>query len=163
MSKQRALRIFVVDDESLIAFTLTTILRKSGYMAFSFTNPLEAMRCALVEAPDLLISDVMMPELSGVELAVEMKRACPGCSILLLSGMAYMEDLLAEARAQGHVFQLQCKPVPPADILRWVQGQVQRQDQLMTVRPCSCVVAGVSLMVLDSARLPFKAGGAVAF
>lgn len=162
MSKQCALRIFVVDDELLIASTLTVILRKSGYMVMSFTNPLEAMRCALVDVPDLLISDVIMTELSGVELALEMRRTCPECDILLLSGLAYAEDLLMEARAQGHAFQILCKPVHPTEILRWVHEHARRHERLNAGRPCSCTVAGVSLMSMDSPRSTFPSRGALA-
>jgi two-component system OmpR family response regulator len=57
--------VFVVDDEKTIAETLVTILHLSGFAAKSFTDPREALSAALDDAPDLLLSDVMMPELSG--------------------------------------------------------------------------------------------------
>jgi len=74
--------IFVVDDESVIATTLAIILQQTGFSATSFTNPLEALEAAGTEGPDLLLSDVMMPELSGVELAIRIKEKCPKCRIL---------------------------------------------------------------------------------
>jgi DNA-binding response OmpR family regulator len=121
MSHQRVLLIFVVDDERVIAATLAIILRTSGYAVSFFTDPLEALKCAEQDVPDLLISDVMMPQLSGVDLAILLRRLYPRCGILLFSGQTCTDDLLAEARTQGHSFELLCKPVHPAEIIRRVR------------------------------------------
>ena len=110
-------RVFVVDDEPVIASTLAAILKLHGYSAPSFTNPLEALAAARLRAPDLLISDVVMPGLSGVDLAIQIKVQCPDCKILLFSGQATTEDLLKGARSQGHAFLLLPKPVHPSLML----------------------------------------------
>ncbi|WP_263385776.1 response regulator [Granulicella arctica] len=123
MADPRRKRIFVVDDEQLIATTLATILERSGFSAQCFFNPLEALDAARCNAPDLLISDVMMPELSGVELAVQIKALWPLCQILLFSGQAGTADLLQTAREQGHDFHLLSKPVHPSDLLKEIRRQ----------------------------------------
>lgn len=116
----KTIRVFVVDDESIIARTLAIILCQKGFNASPYTNPLSALEAAEDLAPDLLISDVAMPELSGVELAIRMKNRHPGCRVLLFSGQAATADLLAEARGAGHDFLLLTKPVHPADLLRQI-------------------------------------------
>jgi DNA-binding NtrC family response regulator len=121
MAKPTTIRIFVVDDETVIAATLAMILKTSGFDARSFTNPLEALSAADVEPPQLLITDVVMPEMLGTDLAIEMKRRCPDCKILLFSGQAATSDLLAKARSEGHEFNLLTKPVHPADLLREIR------------------------------------------
>jgi CheY-like chemotaxis protein len=117
LSEEGAFHIFVVDDEKAIAETLVIILGKSGFGATSFTNPLEALEKALMKSPDLLLSDVVMPVLSGVDLAVQIKEKCPNCKILLFSGQAETTDLLTAARKQGHNFPLVAKPIHPADLI----------------------------------------------
>jgi DNA-binding response OmpR family regulator len=117
LPKENALHIFVVDDEKAIAETLAIILGKSGFVATSFTDPLEALEKALVRSPGLLLSDVVMPALSGVDLAVQIKEKCPNCKILLFSGQAETTDLLTAARMQGHDFPLVAKPIHPADLI----------------------------------------------
>jgi CheY-like chemotaxis protein len=117
LSEEGAFHIFVVDDEKAIAETLVIILGKSGFGATSFTNPLEALEKALMKSPDLLLSDVAMPVLSGVDLAVQIKEKCPHCKILLFSGQAETTDLLTAARKQGHNFPLVAKPIHPADLI----------------------------------------------
>jgi DNA-binding response OmpR family regulator len=110
-------RIYVVDDELVIASTLASILKMNGFDARFFTNPIDALEGARSKTPDLLISDVMMPEMTGVELAVKLKEFCPGCKVLLFSGQAQTADLLEKARNEGHDFNLLTKPVHPKDLL----------------------------------------------
>ena len=118
MAEEETFHIFVVDDEKVISETLATILRIHGFAATSFTNPFEALNNARSASPDLLLSDVMMAELSGVDLAIQIKETCPNCKILLFSGQAATVDLLHAAREQGHDFHLLAKPVHPADLLQ---------------------------------------------
>jgi CheY-like chemotaxis protein len=106
-----------VDDEPVIASTLAAILQMNGFSAKFFTCPLEALTAARSKAPDLLISDVVMPGISGIELAIRMRAQYPTCKILLFSGQAATMDLLEDARGQGHDFDLLLKPVPPTELL----------------------------------------------
>lgn len=116
------LKVFVVDDESVIAATLAIILNQSGFQAESFTNPVQALEQARTARPDLVISDVMMPEMTGIELAITIKTECPECKILLFSGQASTADLLKAAREQGNEFHLLTKPVHPADLLESIRN-----------------------------------------
>jgi CheY-like chemotaxis protein len=117
-------RIFVVDDEPVIASTLAAILQMHGFSATFFTSPLEALAAARAKSPDLLISDVEMPDLSGIELAIKMKAQYPKCKILLFSGRPSTLDLLESARAQGHNFDLLLKPVFPPEFLSEIWKRV---------------------------------------
>lgn len=109
--------VFVVDDELSIAKSLATILQHHGYAARFFTDPLEALESIQIDRPDLLISDVVMPLLSGIDLAIQAKSRCSDCKILLFSGQASTHDLLREARKQGHHFTVLSKPIHPAELL----------------------------------------------
>jgi DNA-binding NtrC family response regulator len=92
-------RVFVVDGERVIASTLAAILKLHGYSAASFTSSREALAAARASAPDLLISDVVMPGLSGVDLAIQIKAYCPACKFLLFSGQAATRGLLSRMPA----------------------------------------------------------------
>jgi DNA-binding NtrC family response regulator len=122
-------RIFVVDDEPVIASSLAAILRMNGFPARSFTSPLEALTAARSESPDLIISDVTMPGISGIDLAIQMRAQYPNCKILLFSGQATTLDLLESARARGYDFRLLQKPVHPSEFLfeigQLFQGRLQ--------------------------------------
>ncbi len=130
-------RIFVVDDESVIALSLATILCRSGFDAKSFTEPLKALKSALSEAPDLLISDVVMPEISGIDLAIQIQVSCPGCKVLLFSGQAATADLIEKARATGNEFEFLLKPVHPQDLLNKIREVTRDSPPFTSVQEAS--------------------------
>ena len=117
MSSKSKPSIFVVDDEPIIASTLALILNSSGFSATAFTNPLEALVAAETQCPDFLITDVVMPQLNGIDLGMQFKAMYPECRILLFSGMAATSDLMESARTKGQRFNLLTKPVHPQDLL----------------------------------------------
>ena len=110
-------KVYVVDDEPVIASTLTAILNASGFQATAFTSAEDAVKAAECEGPSLLITDVVMPGMNGVDLAIRLKSICPKCKVLLFSGQATTSDLLESARQSGHNFDLLNKPVHPKDLL----------------------------------------------
>jgi CheY-like chemotaxis protein len=118
-------RVFVVDDEWIIATTLTAILNLKGFSAESFTDPESALEAFSRECPDLLISDVMMPGLTGVDLAIEVKALCPKCHILLISGNAATANVLSPALVAGHHFEVLAKPIPPLHLIEVIQHAFQ--------------------------------------
>lgn len=109
--------VLVVDDERVIADTLGAILSNSGFAPLVAYNGKSAMEIARVIPPEILISDVMMPGMTGIELAIELVRAVPDCKVLLFSGQASTVDLLADARAAGHNFTTLSKPIHPTELL----------------------------------------------
>jgi DNA-binding NtrC family response regulator len=117
VSRRSVSCIFVVDDEAIIAASLAAILQMNGFSAKFFTCPLEALAAARSESPDLVISDVAMPGISGIDLAIQMRAQYPNCKILLFSGQAATSDLLEHARVQGYDFRLLQKPVHPSEFL----------------------------------------------
>lgn len=118
-------RVFVVDDETVIANTLGMILRQQGFEAHSFNLPLEALTAARELMPDLLISDVVMPLLSGIDLAIQIREHCPDCKVLLFSGQAATAGMLESARASGHDFEVLAKPVHPTDLLKRIRTVIE--------------------------------------
>jgi CheY-like chemotaxis protein len=109
--------VLVVDDERVIADTLAIILNKNGFDATAVYTGTAAVDRARDTKPDLIISDVIMPDMNGIEAAIQIRQILPGCKILLFSGQAATADLLEKARAQGHEFEILAKPVHPQDLL----------------------------------------------
>jgi CheY-like chemotaxis protein len=110
-------KVLVVDDERVIADTLAIILNQHGFEAAAVYTGTAAVERAKVVRPDLVISDVIMPDMNGIEAAIHIRKFLPGCKILLFSGQAATADLLENARAQGHEFEILAKPVHPQDLL----------------------------------------------
>ena len=110
--------VLVVDDERVIADTLSIILKQSGFSALTAYDGESALELATVVPPQLLLSDVMLgPGINGAELAIEITKAYPDCKVLLFSGHAATRDLLASVGEAGNNFTLLSKPLHPADLL----------------------------------------------
>jgi CheY-like chemotaxis protein len=110
-------RVLVADDEQVIANTLVIILNQAGFQARAVYSGEKAIEALEEFQPDMLISDVIMTGMTGIEAAIEVRTRLPKCKILLFSGQAATADLLERARAQGHEFEILAKPVHPTDLL----------------------------------------------
>jgi DNA-binding NtrC family response regulator len=112
--------IFVVDDEQRIADTLALILQGNGYMTAVAYEGDSALALCFKIRPDLLLTDVVMPGMNGIELALAVTEKFPKCKVLLFSGQAATTELLDRARKHGRDFPLLSKPVHPEDLLKRV-------------------------------------------
>jgi CheY-like chemotaxis protein len=110
-------KVLVADDERVIADTLAMILNQSGFDAHAAYSGEGALELAKAIAPDMLISDVIMADLNGIDAAIRIRELLPGIKVLLFSGQAATADLLEKARAQGYEFEILAKPVHPQDLL----------------------------------------------
>jgi CheY-like chemotaxis protein len=110
-------KVLVADDEQVIANTLAIILNQHGFEARAVYSGEKAIEALDTFQPDMLISDVIMPGMTGIEAAILTRERMPKCKILLFSGQAATADLLEKARADGHEFEILAKPVHPTDLL----------------------------------------------
>lgn len=115
-------RVLVADDERVIADTLAIILNQNGFEAFAVYSGSAAVEHARKVKPDLIISDVIMPDMNGIDAAIKIRGFLPHCKILLFSGQAATADLLDSARKQGHEFEILAKPVHPQDLLAKIRS-----------------------------------------
>ncbi len=122
----------VVDDEPIIADTLTAILNANGIAAFSAYSPIDALESAVLMPPNILITDLSMPGMDGLELAVQVTRAAPDCEVILFSGHVSMCDIGARMDAIDRDFTTLIKPVHPADMLKCVCARLARQGWSLT-------------------------------
>jgi len=110
-------KVLVADDEHVIADTLAMILSQSGFDARAVYSGEGALELAPTFEPDMLISDVIMADLNGIDAAIRIRALLPSIKILLFSGQAATADLLEKARTQGYEFEILAKPVHPQDLL----------------------------------------------
>jgi CheY-like chemotaxis protein len=116
--------VYVVDDRAVVAESLVLVLKQEGFRAMAFDDPTMALSAAVIKHPDVLISDVFMPRMTGVELAIRVRKAHPECMVLLYSGQIHTADLMEQAKKEGHQFEILAKPVQPAQILEKLRDLV---------------------------------------
>jgi len=122
LGKKSKPKVLVVDDERVIADTLAIILNQHGFEAAAVYTGTAAVERARNTQPDLIISDVIMPDMNGIEAAINIRQFLPSCKILLFSGQAATADLLESARLKGYEFEILAKPVHPQDLLAKLRG-----------------------------------------
>jgi DNA-binding NtrC family response regulator len=110
-------RILIVDDEKNIADTLAMVFNIKGHEAMAVYSAESAVETIETFEPDIVLSDVMMGKMTGVDLAIYLSKARPECKVLLFSGQAATADLLREASRKGHEFRLLAKPIHPQKLL----------------------------------------------
>ncbi len=109
--------VLIVDDEVVIADTLATILAQRGIAAMAVYDGPGALEIARIIPPDLLLADVVMPGMSGIDVAIAIKKDVPDCTILLFSGQAATTGLLAKAGKSWCDFEVLLKPIHPARLV----------------------------------------------
>ena len=118
--------ILVVDDHFIIADTLADILNGAGFEAIVAYEAKAALQIAEEMRPQCLLTDVVMPVMNGVELAIAVRQMLPTTKILLLSGQAGISDILHQGRQQGYEFELIAKPIHPEKLLDQLKKTIDR-------------------------------------
>jgi two-component system chemotaxis response regulator CheY len=96
-------KILVIDDDAIVRMTVEHILRDAGYEVLIAENGLRGMAVFRSEQPDLVITDILMPEQEGIQTIAEMRKAKPDAKIIAISGGGHggKVDFLSMARALG--------------------------------------------------------------
>ncbi|MHB1021635.1 MAG: response regulator [Acidobacteriaceae bacterium] len=116
-------KVLVVDDERLVADTLCLIFKRSGFDCQAVYSGDEALLRLEEYTPELLLCDVTMPGVNGLEVASTVARLLPQCSILMLTGHYNNLKKIAEhAIKLARPLDVATKPVHPDELLRQAQN-----------------------------------------
>ncbi len=121
MSSPPKPRILVADDQRLVADMLVMILQQHGYESTAVYGGRLAVEKARQWRPGLFLSDISMPEVDGIQAAIEIHAMLPECTILLFSGDPSCGDLVHDARRRGHSFEFLEKPIPSTTLLKRIR------------------------------------------
>ncbi len=120
----KKVKVMVIDDESLIAETVVEILIEEGFEAISVSSGTAAIEAAKTVRPAIVLSDVIMPGLNGIETGIKIREIVPTCKIILFSGQAATVDLLEKARERGHRFDILAKPIKPEHLVSVIRSNL---------------------------------------
>lgn len=117
----------VVDDEPVIRESLAAILNGVGFAAITAFDGCSALETALLIPPHVLITDLSMPGMDGLDLAVSVTRAVPDCEVILFSGHASIRELADRVRSRACDFATLPKPVHPAEMIDCICERLARR------------------------------------
>lgn len=135
MENEYRTRVYVVDDEPAIASTICAVLELAGFRTRAFLDPRDLLEQASVESPDIVLSDVLMPGMNGLDLALRVGLDHPACKVVLFSGQVETSELLEAARAHGYEFEVLAKPVPPVELVRRLRKLMRNMQPVVAQCP----------------------------
>ena len=118
----------MLDDEPNITRTWALILSNTGYEATPFTDPQDALAAIRLDPPDVLLSDVGLPGMSGIDVAIALVQENIRTVVVLMSGQAATQNSLDEAIERGYSFEVLAKPVGPAKLLQLIHSLAAAQE-----------------------------------
>lgn len=122
---QRPLRVLIADDEKIIADTLAIIIRNSGFSVTTVYSGTSAVEAAKRLRPDVVICDIRMPDLNGVDAANRISQFLPSSKIVLCSGHTDVQESWEHSHAGGLKFVFLPKPVLPTVFLDFLRSYEQ--------------------------------------
>lgn len=115
-------RVLIVDDERLLADTTAAILRSAGFRTETAYEGWVALEIVASFRPDYVLTDVMMPLMNGVELAIAITKMLPEARVVLFSGQAGISDIIEDGHSRGYDFPILAKPVHPLRLIETLKG-----------------------------------------
>ncbi len=119
--------ILLVDDEAVFREDMADLLRGEGYVVETAANAEEALRRLNAQSPDVMLCDLVMPGMTGIELLSHVARLCPDTATIILTAHATVETAVGAFRAGAVDYIL--KPVLPEDLFQKI-GRCIEQRQL---------------------------------
>ncbi|MBI3709586.1 MAG: response regulator [Proteobacteria bacterium] len=119
--------ILIVDDDALLRETLRVVLESVGHDIRLATNGAEALRIVESYKPDLVLTDIIMPEMEGIELIRAVRKIYPSTPVIAISGGGRTGnvDFLRVAKTFGAAAIMQ-KPFEMDALLNTVQTSLAR-------------------------------------
>lgn len=147
-------RILVVDDDTILRMALTRYLEKRGYLVQDVGSGIEALSIFEQDPPDLVVSDVMMPEMDGFEFCRRLRATRSGQLVpfIFLSSKGEVED-----RVRGHSIGADdylIKPFEPRELLAKIESQLERSRRIHHEIVRLLQTSGATPVSTETAALP---------
>lgn len=126
------IRIMVIDDEPIVLKSCRRILSRSGYQIETTDEPRKGLKRVLSEFYNLVIVDLMMPDLDGMEILKSVKENCPDTDVIMITGYSTVQNAV-EAMKLGAA-EYVSKPFNPDELEVIVQKVIEKQDLLIQNR-----------------------------
>jgi signal transduction histidine kinase len=133
--RSRGETILVVEDEPAVLQVVVRMLRRNGYAVMAAATGSQALALAADHEFDMLLTDVIMPEISGLELAERIRQLRPTASVLFMSG--YSPDLFGPKRARTEGIKLLQKPFTEQALLEGIRAAMAAAPEVSTIGPGS--------------------------
>lgn len=149
-------KILVVDDDPLMRRIVTQSLERATYELLEAESGLAGIQCAIEQHPDLILLDVMMPEMDGFEV-IRRLRSHPmtlGVPIILLTALGEMSEKVHGMQLGADDYMT--KPFDPRELRARVQAHIKRSEQYLQSSPLTNLPGNYAIQQVIAARLDTK-------
>ena len=126
-------KILIIDDNEEMGFLVSTILKGASHIPIVTTNPTEGLKAAYEHQPDLVVLDIMMPGMDGLEVARRLRTVSEVPIIFISGGKNQVEDIIAGLDTGGNDYLI--KPFNQAEFLARVEAQLRRYKAVASTAP----------------------------
>ncbi len=135
-----AARILLIDNEDGLCRMMEAVLRDQGYQVKAYTNPVQAVADFAAGAYDLVITDIKMPEMDGLEVLQHLRRRYPEIPVIMITAFATVE-MSIQALRRG-AYDMLTKPFEPDELIYRVKNALQHHALLEENRELKEELAG---------------------
>jgi len=150
-------RVLVVDDEPMLGDLLSTALRYEGWQVETALNGRTAVRTATSLDPDVVVLDVMLPDMSGLDVLRRLREARPRIPVLFLTARDAVEDRIAGLTAGGDDYVT--KPFSLEEVVARLRALLRRTGATTQSAEAHLVVG--DLMLDEDSHEVFRAGAEI--
>ena len=122
ISNNKVKKILLVDDEPDITFTIKNMLYNTGFLIFTFNDPITPLKFYRRNFYDLIILDIMIPNMDGFELYIKIKEKDPTVKICFLTAIAIFDEESRKSRPEvDRIITEECfiqKPITTEDLIK---------------------------------------------
>lgn len=146
-------KILVVDDDPLMRRIVTQSLERAAYELMEAESGVSGIQCAIEQHPDLILLDVMMPEMDGFEVIrrLRMHPMTQGVPIILLTALGEMSEKVYGMQLGADDYMT--KPFDPRELRARVQAHLKRSEQYLQSSPLTNLPGNHAIQQIISARL----------
>jgi signal transduction histidine kinase/FixJ family two-component response regulator len=143
----RSARVFIVDDEAAVLDLLSGYIEGEGYDVRTFTDPLQALSAIAKYRPEVVLADLQMPVLPGLELMTRAAAVSPDSCFIIITAFTTVDTLIEAIRFGVHDYLT--KPFSSPDAVRLVVRNAHKKRSLETLNRMQATVTGTILKLSE--------------
>lgn len=126
----RSRTLLIIDDDTLVRQSIATYLRDSGFEVYEASNGRAGLDAVVQKAPELVISDLRMPDIDGLQVLQQLHEQAPDLPVIVISGAGVLSDVVTALRLGARDYLI--KPILDMEMLEHsVRKALERQDLLL--------------------------------
>src|SRR5499426_505481 len=124
-------KVLVIDDDPEMLDLARFHLEKNGYEVASAETGAQGLRLVAEHRPEVVLTDLKLPDVYGIDLVAKLKEACPGAEVIMITGYGAVTEAIEATKAGAFYFME--KPVEFEELMALIERAIERGRQVMEI------------------------------